>query len=201
MTLLELTGMARTIIARTYLPVEIFFAAGMFYLLMAYVLVRGFKLLESGFYASAPWISGAIGALIGGLVCDRLSKRRGIGFGCRVPIVIGLVAAGALMLAGATAHDPILAVVFLSLCLAFQQSTEGAFWAATISVSGKHSSSACGVLNTGGNVVGGVGALMVPVTVKLFGWTAALATGAGFALLGALLWLWIRADRPFPEPA
>jgi polar amino acid transport system permease protein len=45
-TLLELTGMARTIIARTYLPVEIFFAAGMFYLLMAYVLVQGFRLLE-----------------------------------------------------------------------------------------------------------------------------------------------------------
>ncbi len=45
-TLLELTGMARTIIARTYLPVEIFFAAGMFYLLIAYLLVRGFKLLE-----------------------------------------------------------------------------------------------------------------------------------------------------------
>ncbi|RMQ42285.1 Amino acid ABC transporter, permease protein [Pseudomonas cichorii] len=45
-TLLELTGMARTIIARTYLPVEIFFAAGMFYLLMAYMLVQGFRLLE-----------------------------------------------------------------------------------------------------------------------------------------------------------
>ena len=45
-TLLELTGMARTIIARTYLPVEIFFAAGLFYLLMAYILVRAFKLLE-----------------------------------------------------------------------------------------------------------------------------------------------------------
>ena len=45
-TLLELTGMARTIIARTYLPVEIFFAAGVLYLLMAYVLVLGFKLLE-----------------------------------------------------------------------------------------------------------------------------------------------------------
>ncbi|GLZ84951.1 ABC transporter permease [Metapseudomonas resinovorans] len=45
-TLLELTGMARTIIARTYLPVEIFFAAGLFYLLMAYVLVRAFRVLE-----------------------------------------------------------------------------------------------------------------------------------------------------------
>ena len=45
-TLLELTGMARTIIARTYLPVEIFFAAGMFYLGMSFVLVQVFKLLE-----------------------------------------------------------------------------------------------------------------------------------------------------------
>jgi len=45
-TLLELTGMARTIIARTYLPVEIFFAAGLFYLLISYVLVRAFKRLE-----------------------------------------------------------------------------------------------------------------------------------------------------------
>ena len=45
-TLLELTGMARTIIARTYLPVEIFFAAGLFYLLISFLLVNGFKLLE-----------------------------------------------------------------------------------------------------------------------------------------------------------
>ena len=45
-TLLDLTGMARTIIARTYLPVEIFFAAGVLYLLISFVLVQGFKLLE-----------------------------------------------------------------------------------------------------------------------------------------------------------
>ena len=45
-TLLELTGMARTIISSTYLPVEIFFAAGMFYLVIAFVLVQAFRLLE-----------------------------------------------------------------------------------------------------------------------------------------------------------
>lgn len=45
-TLLELTGMARTIIARTYMPVEIFFAAGLFYLVMTFVLVQVFRLLE-----------------------------------------------------------------------------------------------------------------------------------------------------------
>ncbi len=127
---------------------------------------RGFKVLESGVYAAAPWLTGAVGALIGGILCDRLSKRRGMTFGCRVTVVPGLILSGALLLAGATAHNPVLAVVFLSLCLACQQLCEGAFWAATISVSGKHSSSACGVLNTGGNVVGGIGALLVPITVK-----------------------------------
>ena len=45
-TLLELTGIARTIIARTYLPVEIFFAAGLFYLVMTFILVQIFRWLE-----------------------------------------------------------------------------------------------------------------------------------------------------------
>ncbi len=159
---------------------------------------RGFKALESGFYSSAPWITGAVGALFGGLICDRLGKRSGMRWGCRVPGIAGLTLAGILLLAAANATDPIVAVVLLSLCLACQQFTEGAFWAATIAVAGKHSSSACGVLNTGGNVVGGIGALMVPITVKFFGWPAALATGTVFALVGALLWCWIRADREFP---
>ncbi len=162
---------------------------------------RGFKVLESGMYSAAPWLTGAVGALIGGLLSDRLCKSRGMTFGCRVPVMTGLILSGLLLLAGANAHHPVVAVVFLSLCLGFQQMAEGPFWAATISVSGKHSSSACGVLNTGGNVVGGIGALMVPFTVKLFGWPAALATGTGFAMVGALLWLWIRADREFPAAA
>ncbi len=45
-TLLDLTGMARTIIARTYTPIEIFLAAGVIYLLMSIVIIQLFKLLE-----------------------------------------------------------------------------------------------------------------------------------------------------------
>jgi His/Glu/Gln/Arg/opine family amino acid ABC transporter permease subunit len=45
-TLLDLTGMARTIIAKTYAPVDIFLAAGVIYLLLSFVLVQGFRLLE-----------------------------------------------------------------------------------------------------------------------------------------------------------
>jgi polar amino acid transport system permease protein len=45
-TLLDLTGMARTVIAKTYLPVEIFLVAGAIYLLLTFALVNGFRLLE-----------------------------------------------------------------------------------------------------------------------------------------------------------
>ncbi|MCU1725578.1 ABC transporter permease [Pseudomonas sp. 7P_10.2_Bac1] len=45
-TLLELTGMTRTIIARNYQTVDMFLIAGVIYLLMSFVLIQGFKLLE-----------------------------------------------------------------------------------------------------------------------------------------------------------
>ncbi|TBU99237.1 ABC transporter permease [Stutzerimonas kirkiae] len=45
-TLLELTGTARKIAARNYLHEEMFLTAGILYLLIAFVLMQGFKLLE-----------------------------------------------------------------------------------------------------------------------------------------------------------
>lgn len=45
-TLLDLTGMARTIIARTYTPIEIFLAAGAIYLVISMVVIYIFKLVE-----------------------------------------------------------------------------------------------------------------------------------------------------------
>jgi ACS family glucarate transporter-like MFS transporter len=156
---------------------------------------RGFKALEGGFYAAAPWIVGALGALAGGLWGDRLSRRHGLKLGTRVPCVIGLTLTALLILLAATAQDPRVAVVYLSFCLGCQQLTEGPFWAAAIGVSGRNASAGCGILNTGGNAVGGVGALAVPLVVRSLGWPAALASASIFALAGAGLWLWIRADR------
>ena len=48
-TLLDLTGMARTIQARNYTPVELFTAAGFIYLLMAATVIGLFRLMENRF--------------------------------------------------------------------------------------------------------------------------------------------------------
>ena len=45
-TILDLTGMARTIIARTYTPIEIFLAAGAIYLVISMVIIAIFRQVE-----------------------------------------------------------------------------------------------------------------------------------------------------------
>ncbi len=162
---------------------------------------RRFKILESGFYNSVPWLTGTVTAVLGGLMCDRLSRRQGMRGGCRWTAVLGLVSVAGFMAAASVTRSPFVAVALLSLALGSQQFTDAAYWAATISVSRRHASAACGVLNTGGNAAGSVVALAVPLIVTFLGWGAALASGALVALASAFMWVWIRADEPLKEAA
>ncbi|WP_086479688.1 ABC transporter permease [Oceanospirillum sanctuarii] len=54
-TLLDLTGMARTIIARTYTPLEIFLAAGVMYLIISALIIFLFRMLERYFNRHQHW--------------------------------------------------------------------------------------------------------------------------------------------------
>jgi ACS family glucarate transporter-like MFS transporter len=161
---------------------------------------RGFALLEGGWYASIPWMAGAVGAVYGGWLCDRLWKRLGARRSCRYLGAGGVAAAAVLLVAAGWAPHPLAAVVLLSLCLAAEQFTDAVYWAAAISVAGRRSSAACGLMNTGGNLSGGVVALVVPLVVDRFGWPAALATGSAFALIAAALWLVTSADVTMDGP-
>ena len=46
-TLMEITGIARTIISKTYAPVEIFIVAGSIYLLINFIVTRLIKFAEN----------------------------------------------------------------------------------------------------------------------------------------------------------
>jgi ACS family glucarate transporter-like MFS transporter len=158
--------------------------------------VRGVPQQMGGYFLGAQWVIGAIAASLGGWLCDRLSQRFGRRVGCRLTAMGGLLACAPLLVAGAIAPDPRAAVALLSLSFGATQITDGAFWAAAMRIGGPHAAAATGLMNTGGNVVGGIGAILVPLVARGFGWVAALSTGAIFALAGAALWLWVRADLP-----
>ncbi|MEX0706454.1 MAG: MFS transporter [Woeseia sp.] len=157
--------------------------------------VRGFSARDAGMLTSAQWILGAAGATAGGFICDWLTRRYGLRWGPRWLAIPSLVLCAVFLVLGATSGNTILTVTFLCICFGCTQLTEAAYWATTISVSGRHAAAASGILNTGGNVVGFAGGMMVPLIATVWGWTVSVSTGAVFALLGALLWLLIRGDR------
>ena len=160
----------------------------------------GFGILETGFLAALPWVTGAITATLGGLLCDGLCRRWGPRWGCRLPAISGLIGAGVFLLLGLDAESPYVAVGLLSLCFASTQLTEGAFWSAQTYVAGPYTAPACGVMNTGGNLSGIIVAPLMPFLAEHVGWVAALSTGSLLAFVGATLWFFIRADEPFqPE--
>ena len=105
--------------------------------------------------------------------------------------MVGLILVAILLIAGIYASNPYVAVALLSLCFGFTQFSEGAFWSASTYVAGPHTSTATGVMNTGGNAAG-VLAPAVGIMVDRLGWLATLASGSLFALAGAGLWLLIR---------
>ena len=107
-----------------------------------------------------------------------------------------LILSAVFLYIGAMSADPFVSVVLLCIAFGCTQISESPFWVATMAVSGQHAPIATGILNTGGNLPGVLGGMLVPVTAGLFGWPAAMATGSIFATIGALLWLFVRADEP-----
>ncbi|MEE4350185.1 MAG: MFS transporter [Pacificimonas sp.] len=158
--------------------------------------VRGFGNEEAGGLVAALWIIGAVGATLGGLLCDMMIKRLGLRWGPASVAIVGLIACGAFLVAGAISEDAYLAVVLLCICFGFNQITEASYWSAAIAVSGDRAAEGTGIMNTGGNLVGLFGGVMVPFLAAQLGWTLAICTGAIFAVLGAITWMFVRADRP-----
>jgi ACS family glucarate transporter-like MFS transporter len=170
----------------------LFFSWFFFYL----VDVKGVSTTDAGMLTAAQWTLGAIGATAGGVLCDFLVRRLGLRRGPRWLIMTALIMSATFLYAGAMVENPLVSVVLLCIAFGCTQLSEAPFWVATMAVSGRHAPIATGVLNTGGNLPGVLGGVLVPFVAGAFGWSVAMATGSVFAIVGAFLWLFIRADEP-----
>ena len=162
---------------------------------------RGFSILSGGAYSSLPFICAGILTPIGGWTSDRLLRPLGRRWARRSPAIAGMVLAGLFIILAALVRNPYLAIAGLGFSIGFDQFAEPTFWAATMDISGPLAGTACGILNMMGNLGGVVSTSFVPVLVKYFGWGVALGSGAAFAFVSALLWLFVRADCPMHEAA
>lgn len=170
----------------------LFFSWFFFYL----VDVKGFSATDAGMLSAAQWVFGAIGATAGGLLCDFLVRRQGLRSGPRGLTMTALMLSAVCLGVGAMAENVAISISMLCLSFLFNQICEAPIWVSTMAVAGRHAPIATGILNTGANIPGVLGGLLVPVTAGLLGWPAAMVTGSIFAIVGALLWLFIRVDEP-----
>ena len=161
-----------------------------FWLYIYLVDVRGFSLLKGGVIASLPWLTAAVFAPLGGVVCDYLSARSTRLSGARSVIMLGYGASGILLFVAAYASSRMLAVAALCISVGALYFSESAFWTAAVDIAGEHAGAASGVMNTAGILGGIASTLLVPVLVQRLGWLAALSSGAAMAIFCSALW-WI----------
>lgn len=107
---------------------------------------------ELGFMVSLPFILGMAGCLAGGFASDYLAKRRGIKFGRRYVGMFGLVMAGLCMIIGSFMQDNTLAIIFLSLGLAFKDFTLPVSWAVATDIGGKYAGAVSGTMGLAGQL-------------------------------------------------
>ena len=150
--------------------------------------------LESGLMAMVPWIGAAVGAAVGGVLADRLAVRHGATRGYRLLPLVSLPLGAVMLVAIPALGSVAIAVAALTVTFFAMEINEGPYWAATMNIARADTGAATGVLNTGGNVGGMICQPVVAALVAGGNWNLAWISGAVFALLAAVLWLFTRAE-------
>ena len=100
----------------------------------------------------------------------------------------GMTISGVAIACGAWTSHPSLAVALLSLGAGALYFTVGAYWSSTVHLSKAHAGTLSGLMNTGANLGGSLSPTLTPWLADQWGWSGALATAAGIALIGGVMW-------------
>jgi ACS family glucarate transporter-like MFS transporter len=182
----------------SYFCVQYVFYLFFFWFFIYLVDIKQFSVQTAGIFLTAQWVVGAIAGIIGGVLCDIGVRKWGFQHGTRRLAVVSLVLCGVTLISGAVSENVTFAITMLCLSFGFTHMGDNPYWIAAMAIAERHAQVATGILNTGGNIVGFFGGLMVPFIAGIFGWTIAMASGALFAFVAAILWFFVRVDRPMP---
>ena len=167
-----------------------------FWLYIYLVEVRGFSLLKGGLMTALPWITGICFTPLGGFLTDRLSVNRSRLTGSKIVVIAGYSASGLLLFAAAYSSERALCIAALCLSVGFLMAAEAPFWASATYLSGPHSGTVSGVMNTVG-ILGGIASTsLTPILVARFGWLTALSSGTAMAFFCSFVWLAIGDEEP-----
>ncbi len=156
----------------------------------------------AGFYASAPFICGALGNYFGGWLVDRIYSAGHWALSRKTPAMIGFVLAAAGLIGYIQMPPPhaLGAILCISLAVFGADMTLGPSWSFCIDIGRHNAGAVSGTMNMAGNLGSFVTGLAFPYLLE---WTQSDTTffyvGAGLNVLAVGLWLLTRPDKPLEE--
>jgi MFS family permease len=149
---------------------------------------RGFKLIETGWYASLPWIAGFLFQPVAGGACDWLVRRGTSPTLARKGCIVAMQLLATVVVAAGYVESPVAAVWLLVLSLAFESGSAVILWTACAEIAPDEvSASVGGIMNTAGAIAGIVAPIVTGWSLMVTGsFRVALVVGGCMFVLGAL---------------
>ncbi len=156
-----------------------------------------FSLKQMGFAAAIPELGYAVGNIVCGVLSDFLIGRGLVGAKSRAWFGgMGLVLCCGGLYMTAIAEGKVATILWLTFALASLGATMNASWTICADVAGKFAGTVSGWMNFCGNVVGAAAPLITGWVVTRYGWTSAIMLSATWAIVGAVIWIFVKPDVP-----
>ncbi len=153
--------------------------------------------VSAGWYASAPFISGALGNVCAGWLVDRIYRQGRWRLSRQAPAMLGFALAAGGLAAGAAMDTAAGAVGWLCVAVFGADMTLSPSWAVCVDIGRRHSGAVSGTMNMAGNLGSFLTSLAFPY---LLAWTGSSAAffyvAAGLNLLAIVLWGTVRPEQP-----
>ncbi len=153
--------------------------------------VRGLDLKTSAFYSMLPFLAMLIACLLGGILNDRLTRRRGPRIGRCFLAAFAIALAGIFITFGSQVSSARLASVVLAGGAGALYLSQSSFWSLTADIAGPSSGTVSGFMNTGNQIGAALTASLTPWIAERYGWTASFLVAAALCAVGAVSWLLI----------
>jgi MFS transporter, ACS family, glucarate transporter len=154
---------------------------------------RGLDLKRMGFYASLPFIAGAAGDVLGGMVSDRWAARtKNLKTARRSVAGLGFLIATFSMLAATFEAHTTAAVIYSCLAVFGLELTVGVSWAIPLDIGGNYAGSIASIMNTFGNLGSALSPALLGYLVRQYSWNVPFVLSSFLCLIA--IWFCFRID-------
>ncbi|MEA5405410.1 MFS transporter [Arcicella sp. DC2W] len=156
---------------------------------------RGVSENELKLIGSAPFLLAALGCFLGGFLSDIAVKKYGKKWGRRIVPIIGLGISGICLVVSALTINNTIAIILLSLGMAFMDVTAPVAWAVSMDIGGTRSGSISGAMNSAGLLAAYFSTVSFGYLATNFGYNFPVLLLGIIVMIGAFLWLKINAEE------